>query len=698
MRLNKYSLAILMTAATLGGCGALDKTLDKLKGEEKDKNDVRIGGMLDLLPDYQLGIARYENCAAVTSDVQARVARQAELAAREAELIEAIEVFEDEGDDRVSGKASVDAAMPQAAESGAGDGGGMEEDADMATSDDIAGNDQEVGVREADDIVAGKHHVFVLREGAVRVIDRDSLKQTGQLSVPGGSYTRLIASDDRLIVISTKSGEKTECAPAVSTPGKPNIQSCQLVYKESTTVQIYDASSAATPKLLKEHAYDGGYLDARLIDSRLVVVGRRDLFGGVAPEQAVALPVAGDAIGGVACTSISRSPADDMDFGLTVISTYSIGDVEAPVHTTGVLGAGDQIYMTKDTLYLAKSGLVWSSFSDGRLSDIDEVKPLMDEWSSRQESLVITKARFDAASGAIAVAAYGRVEGRIKDQWAFKALKDDLLAVMTTTGQIWGWEGEQAQNHLWVLKQDAQVLSIVSGVQNFGTNEDIRAVRYVGEIGYVVTFRETDPLFAFDLSDPLAPKLLGELFMPGFSTYLHPVEGGRMIGIGFNGGLQISLYDVTDPTNLRQADVHIIGNNWGGGSSEAQYDHHAFYYDAERLVFALPFIDHGGGDWNDVSETGEGLGVEAPKSTSGALFYEVKGDKLVELGRISHSAFNNSCGGDVRRIMQLDGRLITVSAGGVAAHDPDAVSEKGEEHPFADGAGNCAPDNPGMEG
>ena len=141
-----------------------------------------------------------------------------------------------------------------------------------------------------------------------------------------------------------------------------------------------------------------------------------------------------------------------------------------------------------------------------------------------------------------------------------------------------------------VLRPEGNELVQIGEVDGLGTNEQIHAVRFLGTQAYVVTFRQTDPLFVVDLSDPTAPVLSGELKIPGYSSYLHPVGDGLLLGIGQDAtdegrvlGTQLSLFDVHDPANpVRLSTLPI------GGSSDAEWDHHAFLYWPEDGTIVLP--------------------------------------------------------------------------------------------------------------
>jgi hypothetical protein len=187
--------------------------------------------------------------------------------------------------------------------------------------------------------------------------------------------------------------------------------------------------------------------------------------------------------------------------------------------------------------------------------------------------------------------ATGAVKGYLLNQFSMDE-RDGYLRVATTTGPRWSiWEGEgRSESHIHVLQQEGKTLRVVSAISGIGKGEQIFAVRFIGDKGYVVTFRWTDPLFIIDLSDPLKPVMRGELEVPGFSTYIHPLADGYLLTIGRDGvwRLQLSLFDVSDPdTPLRRFSETVGGY---GSYSPAMVDHHAFNYFPSKSLLSLPVV------------------------------------------------------------------------------------------------------------
>ncbi|MFO7968410.1 MAG: beta-propeller domain-containing protein [Archaeoglobaceae archaeon] len=177
--------------------------------------------------------------------------------------------------------------------------------------------------------------------------------------------------------------------------------------------------------------------------------------------------------------------------------------------------------------------------------------------------------------------ASGKVPGRVLNQFSLDEY-DNHLRIATTVGR-----SSEATNDLYVLDEE---LDTVSSVKGYGEEERIYAVRFMGDTGYIVTFRETDPFFVVDLSDPVDPQIKGELKIPGYSSYLHPIGEDKILGLGKEDqDVKISLFDVSNPSNPEELDKYILDEYW----SDVLQTHHAFLLDQKHSVFFLPAGNNG---------------------------------------------------------------------------------------------------------
>jgi len=327
--------------------------------------------------------------------------------------------------------------------------------------------------------------------------------------------------------------------------------------------------------------------------------------------------------------------------------------------------------------------------------------------------------RFDISiKGAAVYQGSGEVPGHLINQYALSEANGDLR-VATTVG--WGGRGmpmpvedcpncavsepaiapgepaptevpgdidrsTDVRSMLSVLRLKGEALEQIGRLDGLGPNEEIQSVRFVGTRAYVVTFRQTDPLYLIDVADPTKPTLLGELKEPGFSSYLHPVGENRMLGVGSSGtdqgqitGAKVTLYDTSDPTKPRAVTtVPILG-----GYSTAGGDSHAFNWDPGRKLAFVP-----------LSMSGDyGSGVMAP--VEGIAVYRVEGDSVTWVGFLSHRDHQGApmpvvdCGGPaidcmpypyvsapvVDRVVIVGDSLYAASMAGVSRHAIDTLAE-----------------------
>uniref|UniRef100_A9A684 Proteinase inhibitor I42 chagasin domain-containing protein n=1 Tax=Methanococcus maripaludis (strain C6 / ATCC BAA-1332) TaxID=444158 RepID=A9A684_METM6 len=179
----------------------------------------------------------------------------------------------------------------------------------------------------------------------------------------------------------------------------------------------------------------------------------------------------------------------------------------------------------------------------------------------------------------------GKVPGTILNSFSMDEYNGNLR-IATTIGNDWRYNDIQT-NNIYVFDENMEIIGKVTDLEE---GEKIYSARFIGDKAYVVTYKETDPLLVIDLKDPKNPEVLGELKIPGYSTYLHPIGNNKLIGIGKDDSnmVKISLFDITDFENPKELSKYSLNEYW----STALYEHHAFLWDSEKEILVLPAGSH----------------------------------------------------------------------------------------------------------
>ncbi|MEZ5340034.1 MAG: beta-propeller domain-containing protein [Acidimicrobiales bacterium] len=499
-------------------------------------------------------------------------------------------------------------------------------------------NNQEANVDEADLVKTDGSRLVMAGLGYVKVFD-----VTGELPVETASIKLPdnIANGDLFL-----SGVKAYLMTS-GWSGEPLLDSLSLPgYGGASTAQLLelDLVSGTVGRTVE---IDGQYVSARQVGDtiRIVLSATSQNFPFVYPAnpgaEASALKANQDllanstidmwlpsyritdhdeVIGSSRLIDCSRMylPAEFSGFGTVSVITIDTNDGLTPESvgadsSIGVLSTGETVYSSTERLTIATAR--WPEF-DG----LNE--PMVDpEFNTALHSFDIT----DPAT--TNYVASGSVDGHLLNQYSMSAY-DGYLRVATTEGSPWAGNGTSSSSVIVLAEEDNRLVP-VGEVANLGKGEQIFAVRFMDDRAYVVTFRQTDPLYVVDLSAPTDPTLLGELKIPGFSAYLHPLPNGRLLGIGQDGtddgrttGAAVSIFDVNDPANPVRLSVLNLGDN---SFSAVDWDAKAFtWWDPTSTGF-IPISW-----WNYDERTG------SEDNGSAAVAVAVGADGLTEIGRIRH--------------------------------------------------------------
>jgi hypothetical protein len=351
----------------------------------------------------------------------------------------------------------------------------------------------------------------------------------------------------------------------------------------------------------------------------------------------------------VGCDAVSR-PTRFAGTGMLTVLTLDVpGDLRV-LDSDAVMSDGDLVYASATRLYIATP-----RWYDPSAATADA--------PPRGSTLIHALDTSDPAR--TTYRASGVVSGWLLGQFSMSE-QDGLLRVASTEEPDW-WSGEDepaSESRVTVLGEEGGRLVRVGLVTGLGRGERIQAVRFIGDRGYVVTFRQVDPLHVIDLRDPSHPAVRGELKIPGFSSYLQPVGDDLLVGIGQAAtaagrttGTQVSLFDVSDPANPRRIAQRELDSDW----SEAESDHHALLWWPARRLLVVP-VER----WDATGPAAAGaVGLDVAPATG-----------ITPIARVRHPGAAQEYD-PVRRALVVGDVLVTVSEGGVRTSDLGTLAPRG---------------------
>ncbi len=413
-------------------------------------------------------------------------------------------------------------------------------------------NVRQEGVDEADIAKTDGRYLYTLRDNgrAVAIVDtEDGLKETGQLEVEDDhTIHEFYVKNGKLVLAGdTYQEKKTEGGWYSSI--------------SNTFAFTYDVSDPAKPKKEGEVTQSGAYASSRMSDGHLYLFSQYYVDSGseiTLKDRSSYIPVIN---GGLLPETDIYLPVTKRAHTYEVISSV---DLENP----GEMKESKAIFTNGGELYVSGQNIYW-----------------YENWWNGQGDTSIRRIAYQ--DGKLTAEASGTVEGYIHDSFCIDEYKG-YLRVITT---------DEDSNHVFVLDNDLEVTGSIRGLAE---DERVYSARLMGDVGYFVTYRETDPLFSVDFSDPENPEIIGELKIPGFSEYLHAYGEGQLLGIGMDmdeegfstNGVKLSMFDVSDNTDVKEVQKYVMENVYSAG---ALYDYKAVLIDTERNIIGFS-ADTGDGE------------------------------------------------------------------------------------------------------
>lgn len=492
-------------------------------------------------------------------------------------------------------------------------------------------NTQVEGVDEADVIKTDGRYIYVLNNSGVTVLEAKGADTEKLAFIPAEDMPKhhddavtdpfeMYVIDGRLIVLAN------ECVYSEVFYDLPNVDldsddclcygGLRIAGSMLTTVYVYDVTNASEPELISTVCQDGGYRDSRLTGGILYVVTSYTPCGPVFEEEpATYVPCNYNSDGECRLTAsgdIHITNEEDTDACYTYVCALDVKNPSEFGGTLALLGNTGTLYCSTDNLYLS-----CYRFKDEHRDitfDVDVNEQAKESSTGSLHGVLYSGGYYTdiyrIAIGGIqpVLAATGSFEGELLNQFSLDEYNGHLRVAVNRDG--WSYievpingnadmygayyydfnDENQTDNAVFVLDMG---LNVVGKLEGLGKDEYIKSVRFMGDTAYVVTFRQTDPLFSIDLKDPNAPKVLGELKIPGFSEYLHPWGDGMLLGLGQQAdiqsggteGLKLSMFDISDKTDVKELYCKKAD---GVYYSEAEYNHKAILAAPDRGLIGFP--------------------------------------------------------------------------------------------------------------
>lgn len=573
-------------------------------------------------------------------------------------------------------------------ESVSADGGGSRVSAAPVEGVDYSGtNVQVAGIDEPDIVKTDGERIFVVAQGRLFWIDASGAPEIVASIRLEGWGQQLFLSGDRLLVMTSGGGYAIEPAFSGAVSRIAPGHSQRVVLSE---VDVSDPSSMETVRTL---TLDGTILSSRMADGTIRVVVRSGPIGfdwafpeggGIRAEQRAVeankkliedstienwVPWyvlkdhrAGTTSDGaiLGCDQVGY-PTEFAGLSMMTILSIDLDSGLEPGNSIGLLAEGQTVYASPENLYVATSPwMVWPAASF--------------QGDDARDSLWTQIHMFDLTNPRTArYVASGEVEGRLLSQWSMDEYEGTLRVVVTDENPWWG-SSDVPDTAVVTMQRRGGELVEVGSVDGLGKNERVYAVRFIQEKAYVVTFRQVDPLYVVDLSDPTDPQLKGELKINGYSAYLHPIGEDLLLGVGQDAtsggrmlGTQVSVFDVSDPNDPRR----VAKLTFDDAHSGAEWDHRAFLWWAPEGIAVLPLQR-----WSWDARTGK------DDHFSGAVVVTATPQRVKQIGEIRHPNVNDpgceECSGwtaPINRSLVIGGTLFTFSEMGVLASDLDTLDD-----------------------
>ncbi|MEO4053870.1 beta-propeller domain-containing protein [Solibacillus sp. CAU 1738] len=521
-------------------------------------------------------------------------------------------------------------------------------------------NNQVEDIEEGDIVVTDGRYIYSIGDNQLIITDASNpknMKVVSKKTFKENAYPTKLMLHGKLLIVAYDSYEERPIK------GKDYMQHLAL-----SKFAFYNVSNVKDPQLVREIGQEGMLAGVRkhgdvlymvtnttpnywLMREKVDVELRPFIFDSNEQNTSEPMPI----------EKITIFPGSS-EPNYTILSAIDLKDfAKNEVKTESYLGSGSQLYMSPKAIYVTSPKYDYTAPAS--------TKRMLIDW---MPSIVNTQIyKFSINKTAIKMTAETTVKGTILNQFSMDEY-DGHFRVATTEGNAWGNDAN-SKNHLFILDKN---LNQVGSLNDLARGERIYSARFMGDKAYIVTFKQVDPLFVIDVANPANPKVLGELKIPGFSNYLHPLDDNHLIGIGYDTqvridsyskepfvitkGMKLALFDVSDLANPKEKDAVIIGGR--GTYSDVQYDHKALFRDEENHYYGFPITIYA--DKGEYDAVYKGTGSQVYEVTTEGI--KLKAD-LVTLAKAGEQY--EQWEKVVRRMIYINDALYTVAQGEIVSYD-----------------------------
>lgn len=556
------------------------------------------------------------------------------------------------------------------------DGAGLKSDtaASSGGSDHSTTNVQVVGVDEADRVKNDGSFIYQLRDNELVISKVNPVHEMTVVFKQAFEYDdfhpyEMYVDEQHLVLIGMRH----------------SYDANGYYHKEFTQVKVYQLNERSNIELVREAEVEGYYSSSRKINDQMYIITNKYLPYHLLREDSMNKETTLDDMKPTFRDTAYSEELQMVDWekiyyfpestegNYLIVSGMDLGDLKKPISVTTYLGAGNTIYASTEHLYITRTHHHFEETTR------EKIAALIFNPSTSQETLIY---KFRLNKGEATFLAEGKVEGALLNQFSMDE-HNGHFRIATTNGNMWS-ESDPSENLLFVLNSNLEEVGSIRGI---APGERIYSARFMGDRGYIVTFKQVDPLFVLDLKDPKNPNILGELKIPGFSDYLHPYDENHLIGFGKDTeendsggamvrGFKMALFDITDVTNPKEKFVEIIGDS--GTHSELLYNHKALLFSKSKNIIGFPIDVYENTNNNQRS-------MYLSIAFQGAYVYGLDLNEGFQLKtRISHydttSITDNNWDYQkhVSRLIYIGDNLYTLSNSKIEAHDLNSFEKKGQ--------------------